>query len=352
MKGLTPESRRTFPKGSLLLPFLSLCGILKRGGFLPIRKVLLAYNSAVLSQEEEERYAAQQELKGQTLHLIQEALEEGGYEVCLLDVERPLEEVVRFLSKQSVHFVFNLTTCVSSVYSQALFPLLLDALRIPYLGSQAVVHALCLDRFLTKVFLRGLGIPTPSFVLWEEGGPWPETFEFPLFVKPRFREHLGKRIRSVLVNDAENMEREALRIFRETEEKVLLEKYIPGRELVVGLWGNGREFSVLPIVETRSSERFREEILKDVDLGEDLTSQIQRMAIKIFQELNMQDYATFRLILSEKEAMPFFFEINALPSLYFRQSPFPEMCAAADIDYTGMIQRLFHIAAQRVRNNG
>ncbi|MGQ9622807.1 MAG: hypothetical protein ACUVTO_05095 [Candidatus Caldatribacteriaceae bacterium] len=197
-----------------------------------------------------------------------------------------------------------------------------------------------------------MGIPTPSFVLWEEGGPWPETFGFPLFVKPRFREHLGKRIKSIMVNDAENMEKEALRIFRETEEKVLLEKYIPGRELVVGLWGNGRELSVLPIVEIRSSERFQEEILRDIDLGEDLTLQIQRMAIKIFQELNMQDYTTFRLILSEKEAMPFFFEINALPSLYFRRSPFSEMCAAADIDYTGMIQRLFHIAAQRVRNDG
>lgn len=326
---------------------------------LPSTKVLLAYNSAVLSQEEEEYYAAQRELKSQTLFLIQEALAEAGCDVVLFDVEQPLESVVTTLSTSNAHFVFNVTTCVSSVYSQALLPLLLDALDIPYLGSRAVVHSLCLDRFLTKLFLRGLGIPTPSFFLWSPGDPWPENLEFPLLVKPRFREYRGKKLLGLLACDASSLKDLALQIFEMTRERVIVERYVAGRELVVGLWGNGEEVEHLPVVEIAppsreplsSGEPLRrsEEILGVAELPEDVLISIQQMSYKVFQELNMRDYATFRLILSERENMPFFFEINALPLLYYHRSPFPKMCAALDIDYIGMIQRLFHIAMKRVK---
>lgn len=327
---------------------------------MPKTKVLLAYNEAVLSQEEEEYYVTQQELKGQTLALIQEALKEAGSEVLPFNVERPLEEVVETLSQEDIHFVFNVTTCVSSVYSQALLPLLLDALGIPYLGSRAVVHSLCLDRSLTKLFLRGLGIPTPSFLLWSPEEPWPESFEFPLLVKPRFREHRGRKLGSFMARDLESLREAALQLFEVTGEKVIVEKYVMGREFVVGLWGNGEEVAPLPIIEVtplaqdlspqEEIPKRRERILGVADLPEEVALQIQRMGLKIFQELNMRDYATFRLILTEKEAMPFFLEINALPLLYYRQSPFPEMCAALDIDYVGMVQRLFHIAIKRVKD--
>jgi len=326
---------------------------------LPVARVLLAYNQAVLSQEEEEYYATQQELKGQTLTLIQEALRETGYEVVLFDVERPLEEVVTRLLSEDIHFVFNVTTCVSSVYSQALLPLLLDALDIPYLGSRAVVHSLCLDRSLTKLALRGLGVPTPSFFLWAPQAPWPENLEFPVLVKPRFREYQGRKLGGFMVHDHEALRKAALQLFEMTGEKVIVEKYIPGREFVVGLWGNDEETAPLPILEItplrrdfppcEETLRKGERVLGVADLPEEIVLQIQRMSLKIFQELNMRDYATFRLILSEGEALPLFLEINALPLLYYHQSPFPEMCAALDIDYTGMVQRLFHIAMKRVK---
>lgn len=325
----------------------------------PTSKILLAYNQSVLAAEEEEYYATQQELKGQTLLLIQEALRETGHEVILFDVERPLEEVATVLAESDIHFVFNVTTCVSSVYSQALLPLILDALDIPYLGSRAVVHSLCLDRSLTKLVLRGLGVPTPSFFLWSPGSSWPENLEFPLLVKPRFREHRGRKLGGFLVQDTVSLQEAALRVFEMTGEKVIIERYVVGRELVAGLWGNNGEVEPLPVVEMAplsrelpSSEEIvkrSEQILGVADLPEEVLASIQKMSLKVFRELNMRDYATFRLILSEKENMPLFIEINALPLLYYRRSPFPEMCAALDISYAGMIRRLFHIAMKRGR---
>ena len=83
-------------------------------------------------------------------------------------------------------------------------------------------------------------------------------------------------------------------------------------------------------------------------LSEEQKNQIEKMALKIFQELHMRDYATFKLIFSEKEEIPFFFELNSLPSLYYRHSAFPEMCNASGIDYKTMVQKLARIAEERV----
>lgn len=95
--------------------------------------------------------------------------------------------------------------------------------------------------------------------------------------------------------------------------------------------------------------RRRERVLGIADLPEDVLAPVVRMSHRVFQELAMRDYATFRVLLSERDGMPFFLEINALLLLYYRQSPFPEMCAALGIDYAGMVQRLFHIAMKRVK---
>lgn len=111
------------------------------------------------------------------------------------------------------------------------------------------MHSLCLDRFLTKLALRGLGIPTPPFFLWFPGEPWPENLEFPLLVKPRFREHRGKKLGGFLVQDDVSLRDIAWQVAETTREKVLVEKYITGREFVVELWGNDGDVEYLPVVE-------------------------------------------------------------------------------------------------------
>ena len=133
--------------------------------------------------------------------------------------------------------------------------------------------------------------------------------------------------------------------------------------MIVGIWGNGKNVSPLPIMEvnishqvplwdfkTRNNKGYVEDVLCPAPLEEEQKSQIEKMALRIFQELHMRDYATFKLIFSEKEGIPFFFELNSLPSLYYRHSAFPEMCNASGIDYKTMIQKLARIAEERVIN--
>jgi len=294
--------------------------------------------------------------------MIEEALQEAGWEVKKINVDLPLPQITDFLS-QKVDLVFNLTICVSGTYNQALLPLLLDAHSIPYLGSNSVVHSLCLDRSLSKLCLRGVGVPTPSYFIWSPREEIPENLDFPLIVKPRFRSHQEIISAQSVVYDREELIRELQRVFSETNDEVIVEKFLTGREIIVGIWGNGKNVSPLPLMEINVSHQvllwdfqaktekgYVEDVLCPAPLSEEQKNQIEKMALKVFQELHMRDYATFKLILSEKEEIPFFFELNSLPPLYYRHSAFPEMCNVGGIDYKTMVQKLARIAEERVIN--
>ena len=327
---------------------------------MPIKNAWITYSQEIFHNQEENFYKTRPELKGKTLAMIEEALKETGWEVNKINVDLPLPQIAEFLSEK-IDLVFNLTICVSGIYNQAFLPLLLDANNIPYLGSNSVVHSLCLDRSLSKLCLRGVGIPTPSYFIWSPKGEIPENLDFPLIVKPRFRSHQEIITIQSVVQNREELERELQRVFSETKDEVIVEKFLPGREMIVGIWGNGKSASLLPLMEvnvshqvplwdfqTKNNKGYVEDVLCPAPLEEEQKTQIEKMALKIFQELHMRDYATFKMMFSEKEGIPFFFELNSLPSLYYRHSAFPEMCNASGIDYKTMVQKLVQITEERV----
>lgn len=327
---------------------------------MPIKNIWITYSQEILENQEKSYYKTRSELKGKTLTMIEEALQEAGWEVNKISVDLPLPQLTEFFS-QKIDLIFNLTICVSGIYNQAFLPLLLDANNIPYLGSNSVVHSLCLDRSLSKLCLRGIGIPTPSYFIWSSKEEIPENLDFPLIIKPRFRSHQEIISAQSVVSNQEELERELQRVFSETRDEVIAEKFLTGREMMIGIWGNGKSASPLPIMEvnvshqvllwdfqTKNDKGYVEDVLCPAPLSEEQKNQIEKMALKIFQELHMRDYATFKLIFSEKEEIPFFFELNSLPSLYYRHSAFPEMCNASGIDYKTMVQKLARIAEERV----
>jgi len=326
-----------------------------------IRRICVAYSHSVFEERENRYYQLQPDLKGKTLELIEQALRELSLEVVRLDVDQPLPELIDFFARGEVDFVFNLAVSVARIYNQSFLPSIFDSMGIPYLGSSSTVHSLCLDRSLIKLSLRGIGVPTPSYFLWSPNLEIPENLDLPVIIKPRFRVQDNLIDMTSLITE-ESQLREALHAFyQKNMEKLLVEKFVMGRELVVGIWGNDRELEVLPIMEVNLSKEkpIRDPELKnqkgyviDVacppDLSEEQKSLIESMALKIYRELNLCDFATFHCIFAEKEGMPFFFEINSLPLLHPRHSAFPEMCSVAGFSYEEMIKRLLKIALKRL----
>ncbi|QPM67249.1 D-alanine--D-alanine ligase family protein [Atribacter laminatus] len=328
-----------------------------------INKILVAFSKKIFEEREKNFYSNRPDLQGKTVSMVIEALEQKGWDCHQLNVDVPLIELVPSLSNQNANFVFNLAVCSAEAYDQAFLPSLLDALNIPYLGSNSTIHSLCLDRALTKLSMRGIGIPTTSSIQWSPGDSLPDGLDYPYIIKSRFRNHCQKVSSDSIVNDQESLLKKAEEIFTQTNEKVLIEKFVEGREMVIGLWGNGNNPEVLPIMELNlsrekplfdaeieSKKGYVDDISCPVKLSDEHKTMLESMAIKIFRELNLKDFATFHLIFDQKENLPLFFEINALPLLHYKHSAFPEMCSYHGIEYPVMIKKLLQIALERKKN--
>jgi len=330
-------------------------------GVIGVKCIGLMWSKSFFEEREELCYQLKPNFKGKSLNLIREALSEMSVEVLLLDVDCPLEEVIKRLKKEKIEFAFNLSVSVAGAYSQSVLPAILDALRIPYLGSNAIVQALSLDRVLLKLALRGIGVPTPSYFLWSKGMEIPENLDFPVIVKPRFRTPDSPVSLACVSTGREELLEKLARCSQGGGEKLLVERLVDGREMVVGVWGNGSHIQVLPLLEVNlgkteliftSEIKWRKGYVEDAlcppNLSAEFVALIEKMALKIYQELDIRDFATFHFIFSEKEEIPLFFEVNSLPTLYFKHSAFPRMCEVAGWEYKSMIQKLFQIAYERL----
>ena len=204
---------------------------------MPIKNIWITYSQEILENQEKSYYKTRSELKGKTLTMIEEALQEAGWEVNKISVDLPLPQLTEFFS-QKIDLIFNLTICVSGIYNQAFLPLLLDANDIPYLGSNSVVHSLCLDRSLSKLCLRGIGIPTLLILYGLRKRKYQKIWIFPHH-KARFRSHQEIISAQSVVSNQEELE-ENYRGFFRNQRQVIAEKFLTGREMMIGIWGNGK----------------------------------------------------------------------------------------------------------------
>jgi len=153
--------------------------------------------------------------------------------------------------------VFNICEGLKGVSREAQVPALLEAYDIPYVFSDPLTLALCLDKAMTKRVLRDAGVPTAQFALIESEADIAKVdLPLPLFLKP-VSEGSGKGVNArSKVDDAAalaNVTRELLAQFRQP---VLVEEFLPGREFTVGITGTGETASVLGVIEIVPTEKY------------------------------------------------------------------------------------------------
>ncbi len=122
---------------------------------------------------------------------------------------------------------------------EAHVPALLEMMRIPYTASSVLTLALTLDKPMTKRVLTFHGLPTPAFQVFERATePLTDDMTFPLFVKPS-REGTGTGItaESVVHNEAQ-LRAQLTRQIEQYQQPILVEHFVEGRDLTVGVVGN------------------------------------------------------------------------------------------------------------------
>jgi len=302
-----------------------------------------------------------------TVQAIAEALRAHGHHVYLVDATPDLPAWFR---THQVDLVFNIAEGVCGDARESHVPAILDFLGVPYTGSGVLSLALALDKAKAKQLFRDAGIPTPPFQLvTDPDAPLDPTLRFPLMVKPN-REGSAKGIwASSVVLDHAGASAQIRRVMARYDQPVLIEEFIEGTELTVGILGNEPP-RALPVLEidfascTGSGERFYSWRMKEYQgqarlhltptfwcparLPGSVMAEVQRVALVAHQVLGCREFSRVDVRLGQ-EGRPSVLEVNPLPGLDPTESNYPRMAREAGIDYPDLIGRLVELAAARVR---
>ena len=292
---------------------------------------------------------------------IVESLKKFGHQVKTFegdkDLIRNLEEFMpRVLKGERPGMAFNLSYGVQGQARYTHVPGILEMVGIPYVGSGPLAHSLALDKVVAKVIFRQNGLPTPDFaVLNDPDFPSPD-LEYPLIIKPK-NEAVSMGIK--IVNNEGELREAAQVIFDKFNQAVLLEKYIEGREINVGLIGNNPPEAFLPCeilfgeggpaiytIKDKKGTSGREiRWVCPAPIGEELTRKVQEISINAFSALGCYDCARVDMRL-DKKGTPYILEINSLPSLGEHGS-YTIAAKEAGIDFPDLINRLVETASAR-----
>lgn len=235
---------------------------------------------------------------------------------------------------------------------------LLEILGLPYTGPGVAACALCMDKVAAKHELRAAGVPTPDWVAFnatafrELGAAdaledIEDRLGFPLVVKPAGQ---GSSLGVEFAPDRGAVP-EALVAAFSYDDRVLLERYVEGRELAVGILGE----EALPVVEAipREGDRFdfdaryeigRTDYACPAELDSDETRAVTDAAARAYEVLGCSGFARVDLMLGESG--PQVLEVNAIPGLT-DTSLFPMAAEAAGIGFEGLVERIIALGLEQ-----
>lgn len=315
-----------------------------------------------------------------TIEAIVGALEQGGHRVTFLEADTTLYNRLRDVRPD---ICFNIAEGHFGDAREAQVPAILEMLRIPYTGSRVLTLALALDKPMTKRVLAYHSLPTPPFQSFERlDEPLDSDLEFPLFVKPS-REGTGMGVsgESIVRSEAE-LRGQLRRIFERYDQPALVEHFIEGREVTVGVIGNlvspvarripedeevpriSRGLHFFPPMEVDMSVypeeagvytgRLKVELAHEfrylcpAPLEESQVEELNWLTAATFRVLECLDVARvdFRLDANANN-QPYILEVNPLPGL---NPEYSDLCIEARADgwsYEELINRILEEALER-----
>ena len=293
-------------------------------------------------------------------------LKAAGHEVLPLGLSDSLSELRRGITDWKPDIVFNLLEEFDGIgtYDQHVVAFL-ELMRQPYTGCNPRGMLLSRDKVLSKQLLSYHRIPTPQFIVFPRGrkARIPNKLRFPMFVKSSTEDaSLGIAHASVVADEKQLMERIAF-IHGQTHSDALVEEYIEGRELYVGVIGNDR-LQVLPVWEMtfgslpeslpaiatrkvkwdrRYQEKYGITTAAAADLPEGTVARLEQLSKRIFRALHLTGYARmdFRL---RGDGTLYVLEANANPNISMAED-FAQSALTAGMRYRDVLHRILQLGA-------
>jgi len=328
-------------------------------------RVALTYNLKKKDPQKPADYFSECDSE-ETINSVVSALKIKGHSVEAIDVEYPA--LFSYFKNNRVDMVFNIAEGKHGRFRESEVPAVLDYLNIPYTGSDTFSLALALNKTLTKKILKAENIPTPNFQLFVKGDEALDSdLRFPLIVKPNCEGSAKGINKTNVVNnpgDLKTKVKECIYIYRQ---EALVEEFIEGKELTVGILENGKT-RVLPILEIdfsnckKSGEYFYSWKMKEFQgnrelglvpefycparLDKDIEEKVKDVALRTHRAVGCLDISRTDIRL-DMNNVPYVLEINPLPGLDPKESNFPIMAYAAGMKYEDLIEAILISASER-----
>ncbi len=234
---------------------------------------------------------------------------------------------------------------------------LLDLTGVPYTGSGHLASALAMDKDLSKHLFRAAGVTTPDWQMVRRGDPetwriasWVDAtvaaLGLPVIVKPSKQ---GSTVGLSLVKSREDVVAAITEAFRHDDE-VMIEQFIPGRELTVGILGN----EALPVGEIIPKHEIYDYECKytpgmamevfPASISDAQRISVQALAQKSFRALKLSGCARIDFRMTD-EGTFYCLEANTLPGMT-ELSLIPQAAAAAGISFPELCERIVQLAVR------
>ena len=228
---------------------------------------------------------------------------------------------------------------------------LLELAGVPYVGAGVAASALCMDKDLFKKVLRDSGIPVTQHVALREGEAAQNPFGYPCFVKPA---RLGSSVGITKAHDEDEL-KDAVELAFKHDDKVLVEEFVDGIEVEVGVLGNRDPVASIPgqIVPLGHewydyASKYDEggmELVIPPDLPDSVLEDVQRVAIEAFRVTECEGMARADCFVVDGDRVVVN-ELNTIPG-FTSTSVYAKLFEASGIPYGELLRRLIDLALER-----
>jgi D-alanine-D-alanine ligase len=285
---------------------------------------------------------------------IAKALRDLGYEVLEIDVgQEVVEQVAELSGRADTAFI----ALHGRLGEDGTVQGLLELMAIPYTGSGVMASAMAMDKIMSKQLFRANAIPVADDVvvtvadiesLGLEGVAEGVSLDlgFPCIVKPNCE---GSTLGANRARNVEELE-EALEDALSYDEQLIVERYIEGRELTVGLIG--AEPVVLPVLEVVASKGIYDyeckytkgmtEYIVPALIPEELSQELKRLSLKAHKVLGCEGFSRVDFML-DSDGRAYCLEVNTIPGMT-ELSLIPKAAKAAGIPFAQVVEMILETA--------
>lgn len=223
---------------------------------------------------------------------------------------------------------------------------LLEMAKIPFTGSGSLTSKLAMDKYISKLIALDLNIPTPQFILFIKGMKLQNIkpqFPLPYIVKPN---NGGSSVGISIVKELSQLAA-ALDSALIYDDKVLIEEFIPGKELTVTILGE----EAYPVVEIKPIDGWydyenkytqgKTEYICPAEISEQDSSKVQEMAYSFFKRISGKAYGRVDFRFDGDEF--YFLEANTLPGMT-SLSLTPMAVKSKGVQFETLLQRIIELS--------